>query len=34
MRDDVPLRRPGEITWEFRATVGTDHDFSKNERHD
>lgn len=24
----------GQFTWEFRAAVGTDYDFSKNERHE
>jgi carboxymethylenebutenolidase len=31
-RTGATIGRPGEITWEFRATVGTDYDFSKNER--
>lgn len=26
------IAKPGEITWDFHATVGTDYDFSKNER--
>jgi carboxymethylenebutenolidase len=26
--------RPGQITWEFRATISTDYDFSQNERHE
>ena len=25
---------PGQITWEFRATISTDCDFSQNERHE
>lgn len=28
------IAKPGEFTWEFRATVGTDYDFGKNERHE
>lgn len=26
------IAKPGEFTWEFRATVGTDYDFGRNER--
>lgn len=29
-----PPAGPGEITWEFRATISTDYDFSQNERHE
>jgi len=32
--NDQTIAGPGQITWEFRATVGTDYDFSKNERHE
>jgi carboxymethylenebutenolidase len=31
---DATIAGPGEITWEFRTTVGTDYDFESNERHE
>jgi hypothetical protein len=29
-----PPAGPAQVTWEFRATISTDYDFSQNERHE
>ena len=29
-----PPAGPAQVTWEFRATISTDYDFSQNQRHE
>ena len=29
-----PPAGPGQIIWEFRATISTDYDFSQNKHHE